>query len=71
MGFRREVNHGARAVLCEQLGQKRSIANIALHKAMLRVAFQRLQVGQVACVGQGVEVEDGFLIVRTPLQYEI
>lgn len=71
MGFGGEVNHGAWAMVGKQLGQQCCIANIALDEAMLRVAFQRLQVGQVACVGQGVEVEDGFLIVRTPLQYEI
>ncbi|MNO01485.1 hypothetical protein D3C81_2216300 [compost metagenome] len=42
-----------------------------MDKVVLFIAFQRLQVGQVARIGKRIEVKNGFLVVSTPLQNEI
>ena len=51
MTFGRKVQHRTRLMFSEQLGQQHVIANVTLHKNMLRVVRQRRQRRQVACVG--------------------
>ena len=58
-----EVQHCAWLVLCQQLRHQAGVANVALHKHMTWVVFKGFQVGQIARVGELVEVDD--LLVGT------
>ena len=71
MGFGGKVDNGARLVLLEQLLPQAGVADIALNKHMARILGQRGQVGQVARVGELVEVDDRLIMVGQPVEYEI
>ncbi len=61
MRFGSKVQHGTRLVCRQQLGHQRSIAKVTVHKHMARITVERSQVLPVACVGEFVEVDDGFV----------
>jgi len=58
VAFGGEVHHRIGLVLGQKRGHQRSIADVAMHEHVVRVALQRRQRMQVAGVGQGVEVDD-------------
>jgi hypothetical protein len=66
-----EVQHGARAVLGQQAVDERAITDVAVHEDMPCVALQRGQVAQVAGVGEGVEIDDGLVALRQPVEDEV
>ena len=66
-----KVDDGARAALGQQPRHQRGIADVALHKDMALIALQRLQVGQIAGVGELVEVQHGFVGLGQPVQNEV
>ena len=66
-----EVHDGARPVLGEQPVEQRPVADVTLHEHMPRVAAQRIEVVQVAGVGQRVEVDDGLVARCEPVENEV
>ena len=71
MAFGREIEHGARAVLLQQPGQQGAVADIPLHEHMARVALEAGEIVQVAGVGQLVEIDNGLVMGRKPVEYKI
>ena len=71
MAFGREIDDGAWFVLRQQLAQQRLVANIALHKDVPRVVFQRGQRLEIARISQFIEIDDRFITLRQPIQHEV
>ncbi|MNT92258.1 hypothetical protein D3C71_1645290 [compost metagenome] len=71
MAFGREMHNGAGLVLGQQLVQQRAIANIALHEDVAVITLQTMQIVQIACVGQLVEIDHGLLGACQPVQHKI
>ena len=55
MGLSGKVHHGVKPVLAEQLGDQPAVTDIALDKRISGIILHRLQIGQIACVGQRVQ----------------
>jgi hypothetical protein len=66
-----KVDHGARLVLGQQAVDEGAVADVALHEDEIRVALERREGLEVACVGQLVEIHDRLVAVRDPVEYEI
>jgi hypothetical protein len=62
MAFRREIDHGIRAMLGEQAGDQGLVADVAGHEDVVRVVPQRRQRVAVAGVGQRIEVDDAHAV---------
>ena len=58
MGLRRKVDHHIRLFLLEEPEHKGPVCNVALDKFIIRLVLHRLQVFQIACIGQLVQVDD-------------
>lgn len=71
MAFGGKVQHGAGAVLGQQGIDQGTVAQVALHKTVLRLALQAGQVFEVARVGELVEVDDGLIGLGAPVEHEI
>ncbi len=71
VGFGREVDDGARLVLGQQAVDQRAVADVALHEDVVRIALERRQGLEVAGIGQLVEVDDGLVALREPVENEI
>ena len=71
MAFGSKVQHGTGAVLGRQRVHKGTVAQVALHKGMLRVALQADQVLQITCVGQFVQIDDGIYGMSAPVEHEV
>ena len=71
MAFGREIDDGAWFVLHQELVQQRLVANIALHKDVPLVVFQRGQRFKIACIGQFVEIDDRLITLHQPVKYKI
>jgi hypothetical protein len=66
-----KIDDGARAVLVQQPGYQRGIADISLDEDVTRIAAQAGQVLEVAGIGQLVEVEHRFRGAGEPVQHKI
>ena len=71
MAFGSEVDDGTRLMSVEQLVEQGAVIDVAFDEDMAQVAGQRLQVGQVAGVGQRVEVDDALVALREPVEHEV
>ncbi|MCY1451930.1 hypothetical protein D9M71_688200 [compost metagenome] len=71
MGLGGKIENGAGLVLFEQVLDQGTVTDIALHEYMLRIARQAAEVIQVACIGQLVQIDYGFVGVGQPFQDEI
>ena len=71
MRLGRKVDDGAWPVLGQQARDQRTVANVAMHKHMARIALQAGQVVQVAGVGELVEVEHGLVRAAEPVEHEV
>ena len=60
MAFGGKVDHCTRLVSLQQLGNQVGIANVTLHKHMVRVVLQAGQGFQIARISQLVQVDHGF-----------
>ena len=67
----RKIDDGAGLVLGEQPGDELEIADVALDEVVARVAAQGCEVFEVAGVGERVEVDDGFIGLRQPVEDEV
>ncbi len=67
----RKMHHSSRPMLGKQPRQQLGITDVAMYEAMLLTAFKRLQVGQVASVGQRIQVQHRLVVASAPLQNEI
>ena len=61
MGLGRKVEHRTGLVRGQELRHQFTVANVTLHKHMARVVFERREVGQIACVSELVEVDEGLI----------
>src|SRR5574344_1119776 len=66
-----KMQHGPWLVLRQQAIEQFAVANVPLHKEVARIALQAVQVVQVACVGELVQIEHRLVAVRQPVQNEI
>jgi hypothetical protein len=71
MAFGRKVHHRAGLVFGQQARDQRGVANVALHKHVVRVALQAGEGFGVAGVGELVEVDNGLIVGREPVEDEI
>jgi hypothetical protein len=58
-------------VLGQQARHQGRIANVALHKNVACIALQGSQRLAVAGVAQDVEVDQGFIRLRQPVQHKV
>ena len=71
MRLGREIHDSARLVLLEQALDQRCVPDIALNKVVASIPFERLQVLQIACVGELVDVDHRLVIDGQPVQHEV
>ena len=71
MAFGGKVEDGAWLVLGQQTADQLGIADIALHEEVARVVLHCGQSFEVAGVGQLVQVEDGLVVLRQPVENEV
>ena len=71
VGFGGKIDHGAGLMLGEQFGDEVEVADVALDEEVARIATQRCEILEVAGVGQRVEVDDGLIGLRQPVEDEI
>jgi hypothetical protein len=71
MRFRGKVHNCTRFVLGQQAVDEGAVADVALHEDVFRIALERREGLEVACVGQLVEVHDRLFAVGDPVEYEI
>ena len=58
MALGRKVNNTINIVLLEDLQHLVVIADVGLNKCIIRGILNILQIGQIACIGQFIEVND-------------
>ena len=66
-----KVHDGIRPVLCQQLGDQGLIADIALHKNMLTIGLQVLEVFAMTGIGQQIEIDDASQTQTTCGEYKV
>ncbi len=71
MRFGGKVHYGPRLVFGQQSIHQGAVTNVAMHKMMARILGKRLQVFQVARIGELVEVDDRLVMVGKPGVNEI
>ena len=72
MRFGSEIDDGTRPVFSQELRHQRTVANIALHEHMARVALDTLaRLQQVARIGELVEIDNALRGAAQPVEYEI
>jgi len=65
------MDDSARPVLGEQPVDEFAVADVAANEDMARVVGERRQILGIAGVGEGVEIEDGLVALRQPVEDEI
>lgn len=71
MGFGGKIDDGTRLVFGKQTADEIEIANVAFDEGVAGVAFQYGEVFQIACVGQGIEVDHRFVRLGQPIENEV
>ena len=71
MGLRGEVNDGANGVASEEFADQFAVGNVAVHKGVRGVRGKRVEIVGVACVGERVKIDHGFIAVGEPILNEI
>ncbi len=71
MRFGREIQDGPRPVLGQQPGEQLPVADVPLDEQVARIALQRREVLQIACVGELVEVDEGLIAAGQPVEDEV
>jgi hypothetical protein len=57
VAFRSEMNDGTRAVLLEQRGDQRGVADVTVGEDVIGIVLKRSEIGGIARVGQLVQVD--------------
>ena len=63
MAFRCKMYHTVDIVLCEDLADGFFVTDICLDEGVVVTLFHILQILEVACIGQGIHVDDADLVV--------
>ena len=71
MAFGGEMHDRPDRILAEQRGDSIAVADVATHEDVAAVARDRLQIVEVARVGEHVEVDDRFVAGGEPVKDEI
>ena len=71
MAFGGEVHHRARLVLGKEAFDQGTVADVAMHEEVTRVALQRRKGLAVAGVGQRIEVDHRLVAGRQPVEHEV
>lgn len=71
MAFSSKVDDGARAVLGQQSVDKYRVTDIASCEDMPRIALHTGKILQIARIGELVEIDDGFIVSRQPIENEV
>ena len=71
MAFRSKIYDGIRTMFRQQLPDQITIANIALHKNMLRIARNTREIFQITGVGQLVQINYRRAGDLQPSQYKV
>src|SRR6516162_2390002 len=58
-------------VFGEQPGDHRTIADVAFHEDMQRIALERGQVAKISGIGQQIEIDYWTVVLRNPMENEI
>ena len=71
MALGREVNDRPDAVTTQERQDKVAVADVTAHEPVAAVVGQRVEVPEIAGVGELVEVDHGLIPVPQPVQDEI
>ena len=71
MRLGREVDDGTGLVFGKQAIEQRAVADVALHENVRRIALERRQRLEIACVSQLVEIDHRLAVCSEPVEYEI
>src|SRR5947208_16388521 len=71
MALRGEIDDRADVVKLQEPQRQIKVADIAFHERVAIVTLDRYKVLQIARVGELIEVHDGLLALREPLENEI
>ena len=71
MAFGGEVDDGPGPIFCQQAGDQRAVADVAMDENMALIALQRSQRFKIARVRQLVEIDDRLVASRKPVKYKI
>jgi len=71
MAFGCEVDDGAGAVGGQQCIKHSTVTDVGLHKDVAGMTVQAGKGFKVACVGEFVDVDDGFSRLGQPVEYEV
>ena len=66
-----KVEHRTGPVLRQQTGHQGGVGYITLHKSVAHVALQRGKVGQIAGIGELVQVNHRLTAASQPVQYKV
>src|ERR1700690_2314661 len=69
--LRRKVDKGARMASPQEITDKFSVGNIAVHEAVARISRSLLQIAEIPGIGKLVKIHDPTTLGREPLQDEI
>jgi hypothetical protein len=57
MAFRGEMNNGSRAVLLQQRGHQRRVADVAVDEDVIGIGLERGQIGGIARISKLVQID--------------
>src|SRR5688572_15535901 len=69
--FRGEIHHCAGTMLLQERVDQLAIADIAVSKDMSRIIPQRREITEIARVRQRIEIDDGLIALREPIEHEV
>ena len=61
MAFCSQMDNAVYLIVVHQLEHQLEVADVALHKGVVGLVLDVLEVGQIACISQLVEVDDVIL----------
>lgn len=71
VGLGGKIDHSPHLVPLQQTQDQIVIADIAVHEHVASIVLQRSQIFRIAGVSQLVQIDDGFVAFRQPVQNEI
>jgi hypothetical protein len=71
MGLGGKIDNRTGTVLGEQFGNKLGIPYVTTHEGMPWISLNEGEVLEVASVGQLIEIDDGILLERNPIENKV
>ena len=71
MAFRCKIQYGPGLVPCQQRRYQGAVPDVTLHKNMVFMVFDRIEIAQITGISQFVQVDHGFVAVGQPVKDKI